>query len=255
MNKLISLVTLIFLLASSQAFADASAQWKAPVNDIQPMARSLLERSNVVSDFLQLINSNFKDSERLRIDDVTVVLNNRGAPSANLETRELSIPYEYVVQAITAQSKLEDSREAALKRGIDTIEYTLYHLWAHVVTNEMSPDSDDNAEAISSWLMIKGWPNGGEQWFEDSQAFGRASQLLDGSLQDYWHAHSLYKTRNQTINCWILGSNPDQNERLLKSVLDPAERRSRCVAQWQELDRAMGSLLAPLLKAEGTLAQ
>lgn len=240
-------------MVSTQLLADAGAQWKPPVNDAQPVARSVLDRSNIVSDFLQLINSNFKNSDQLAIDQVTVVLDNQGTPGANIATNELSIPYEYVTQAITAHAKLEESREAALKQGIDTVEYTLYHLWAHMISDDLTPDNDNTAEALSTWLMIKGWPNGGEQWFEDAQAFGRASQLLNGSLQDYWHAHSLYKSRSKAINCWILGSNPDQHESLLQKVPEPADRREKCVAAWQELDHSILKLISPMLKSDSPL--
>ena len=101
--------------------------------------------------------------------------------------------------------------------------------------------------------MIKGFANGGEQWFSNAEAFGRASQLLDGPLQDYWHKHSLYKSRQKKINCWILGSAPEKYENLLKPVLKPDERKARCVNEWKVLDKKMQTELQAELKENSTL--
>ncbi len=240
-------------MASTQLNADASAQWKPTKNEVPPLAQRVLESSNIVSDLLELINQNFNNTEQFPVDRLRIVLGSGGAPTANLDTLTLSLPYEYLNNAISGHAELEETQEAALKRGIDTVEYTLYHLLAHVISKDLSPDNDDTAEAISSWLMIKAWPNGGEQWFENAQAFGRASQLLDGPLEDYWHAHSLYKSRNKIINCWILGSNPGKHEALLGSILDPVKRRNDCTHAWQKLNRSMQELLMPLLKPESEL--
>ena len=101
--------------------------------------------------------------------------------------------------------------------------------------------------------MIKSFPNGGEQWFENATAFGRASQLLDGPLSDYWHNHSLYKSRQRKINCWILGSNPEEYERLLKPVLEPEKRRADCIVEWQTLNTQSIELLQSHLQPDSTL--
>lgn len=108
-----------------------------------------------------------------------------------------------VIKTAGARSSVE------VIRGSNEMEYTLYHLLGHLLADDSTPDADEDAEAISSWLMIKHWPAGGEQWFANVQAFARASQLLDGPLSDYWHSHALYKSRQKTLQCWILGSDPD----------------------------------------------
>lgn len=253
MQKLILIISLALLALPTHAPADATSQWTPLASDAQALAKSVLSRSNIISDFLKMINTNFKNSDQLAIDDIKVIVDNNGAPAANIDRYEISIPYEYLIHATKSHTELEESRDVALKRGLDTVEYTLYHVWAHLITDDLSPDNDDTAEAVSTWLMINAWPNGGEQWFEDAQAFGRASQLLDGPLNDYWHAHSLYKSRNSAINCWILGSNPEQYEPLLKATFDPAERRQECVSKWQQLDASMRMLLTPMLKPDAPL--
>ena len=250
----VAIVSLIIFTANA-AYADVSARWNTPLNDTQALAKEVLDKSNIITDLSTLVKKHFKSSSAIDIENLSIKLTTSGTPTVNTSKPELILPYDYITQAIKAQAELEETQEDALDRGFDLIEYTLYHLLGHLLSGDPSPDADDQAEALSTWLMIKSWPNGGEQWHSDARAFGRASQLLDGSLQDYWHAHSLYKSRQAQINCWILGSNPEQYEPLLKQVLEPEKRRTKCIAAWQTLNTSSLETLAPLLKENSTLRQ
>ena len=248
---LTTLALLILAIASIKpAYADASANWQSTTDTL---AKEVLERSNVVSDFTTLIGRHFKSTAQIDFDNLRVTFNNDTVPHVKPKTTEIIIPYSYLTHALQSHAELEESNEAALDRALDTVEYTLYHLVGHLIVASNDADYDDTAEAISSWLMIKGFANGGEQWFSNAEAFGRASQLLDGPLQDYWHEHSLYKSRQKKINCWILGSAPEKYESLLKPVLKPDERNARCVNEWQVLDTKMQTELQAELKENSTL--
>ncbi len=236
--------------AAKPLSAEVSVNWQ---NTTETLAREVLDRSNVISDFKALIGKHFTSSERIDLNNLRVTINNDAVPHMNPETTEIILPYSYLTNAIKGHAELEETRQAALDRALDTVEYTLYHLFANLIAANNSTDSDNTAEAISSWLMIKGFINGGEQWFANAEAFGRASQLLDGPLQDYWHEHSLYKLRQKNINCWILGSDPEQYESLLKPVLKPNERKTQCVNEWQMLDTQMRKELRAEIKAQSTL--
>ena len=243
----------LVIVQTTVAYADVSTRWNAPLNDTQTLAKEVLDKNNIITDLSTLVKTHFNSSAAIDIENLTIKLTTSGTPGINTKKPELILPYDFITQAIRAQAELEETQQDALERGFDLIEYTLYHLLGHLLAGDPSPDADDQAESLSTWLMIKSWPNGGEQWHSDASAFGRASQLLDGSLQDYWHSHSLYKSRQTQINCWILGSNPDQYEPLLKQVLEPEERRTKCVAAWQALNKSSLETLAPLLKENSTL--
>ncbi len=232
------------------ATADATAIWQSTED---ALAKTVLEQSNVVSDFIKLIDDNFISTADLRLKELKVTIGNDRVPHTNVDATELRLPYRYFTNAIQSHAELEESREAALERAIDTVEFTLYHLFGHLIASDNSSDSDDIAESVSSWLMIKGFSNGGEQWFSDAQAFGRASQLLDGPLEDYWYEHSLYKSRQNTINCWILGSAPKRYANLLKPVLEPEKRTQHCIAEWNKLDSDMQSLLRDNVRSDSSL--
>jgi len=240
---LIVLVTGFLLALHQNTSADVTADWQINTDTLE---RQVIERSNIVSDFIQLLD------EHLKADiDLQVIINNGGTP--HVEGSQLYLPSSYITAAIKAHAELEETQEAALDNAINTFEYTLYHLLAHYIAGDNSPDTDDMAESLSSWLMIKGFTNGGEQWFENAISFGRLSQLIDGPLSDYWHGHSLYNSRQRQINCWILGSNPDEYERLLKQVLEPAERRTRCDREWTILDEQSKESFKSYVKSDSTL--
>lgn len=236
-------IVVLALFTATTARADATVNWQSTT---ETLAREVLDRSNIVADFTSLVSKHFKITLRVTVNDDLV-------PHVNADNKEITLPYRYLTHAISSHAELEETQQAALDRALDTVEYTLYHLFGHLLITDNSADADDFAEAISSWLMIKAYANGGEQWFNDAEAFGRASQLLDGPLEDYWHEHSLYKSRNRVINCWILGSAPDKYNDLLTPVLEPHERTTRCKREWQLLNSRMQALLKDKLNAKSTL--
>jgi len=239
------------VLSCSIAHADVSVNWQQTTQNV---ARQVLERSNVVKDFTLLVEENFNTEAGL-LAGITVSIVDGGSPDVSVSPPEIVIPYQFIIDSITAQAELEETRQAALTTAIDKLEYTLYHLFGHLLISDNTPDTDDEAESLSAWLMIKGFPNGGEQWFEDSKAFGRASQFLDGPLTDYWHSHSLYKSRQAKMDCWVLGSEPAKNERLFKQVLKPHVRRQKCESQWKALDKQSRARLKHLLKPDSLLGK
>jgi len=250
MHKLALPLSILLLFCATTVKADATVNWQ---DTTQTLSKQVLQNSNITSDLTDLIDEHFQSTPALDTGNLKITINNARRPAVNAESTEIILPYSYIIASIKAHSELEETKEQALQRGLDMVEYTLYHLFAHLLLREDSEDADDLAEAWSSWLMIKSFPNGAEQWFADSTAFARASQLLDGSVQDYWHAHSLSKSTQRKINCWILGSDTVKYQRLLKPVLDPEERNKRCAIEWQQLDRAARDQLEPYLKPESKL--
>lgn len=257
------------LLAATQcsiATADTTSHWQTTE---ESLAKEVLQQSNIVSDFSNLIDKHFVSDGKLDLANLKIVINNHNTPLVEPENTKIVLPYNYFTYAIKSHAELEETKQDALQRAKDTVEFTLYHLFGLLVAAEKSTDADADtdevaneianevadeiAEALSSWLMIKGFTNGGEQWFKNAESFGRASQLLDGPLTDYWHEHALYKSRQRKINCWVLGSAPNKYKSLLNPVLDPETRIDRCTKAWQTLDASMQSLLKGNLRPDSSL--
>ena len=244
----------------SNAQADAELRWVPGESALEQQLAAYLTDSKIVSDIVVLLDENFELDTPLIIT-VGSSLDALGIPTYSSEDRRIRLPYAYLEKAIRAQAELvegttpdaDPAQGDAVRRAMDLVEYTIYHLVGHALVDEASTDADDRAEAISSWLMITAWPNGPEQWLQDVQAFADASQKLDGSLDDYWHSHALYKGREDTLSCWALGADPDRIEPLLPAVTDPFERRAQCARSWARLDDEMRLLLDPVMKTSAPL--
>jgi len=214
-------------------------QWLEPASTQQTLSKEALQSSNIISDFVQMLHAESAPSASLKI-----VVGGEGSPSVDVDAAELHMSYSYFTDAIRAQGELQETQEAALAAGLDMLEYTLYHMLGHALVGDADPQADVAAEEIATWTMLTSWPNGGEQWLTAVAAFGSASQKLDGPLSDYWHAHSLYKSRQRQLECAVLGFDPQRYEKLLKAVLDPQQRRKDCSRYWRELEKRVLATLA-----------
>lgn len=246
LRALLRLVALVALALPVRA--EISIQWQSSDNGIDPILSDYLIDSKVVTDFVDLIEKNFEFQPPL-----TLVLGTDEGPDYRSDVRTLRFPYQYLARAVETQAELVESREEALRRAIDVVEFTLYHMLGHAVLNDGSESGDAIAELIATWIMINAWPNGGEQWFEDTLAFSDASQKLDGPLEDYWHAHAVYRQREALINCLVLGADPDRFERLLPAVLDNETRRATCESAWQRAGQQVLFFLDPMLREDAPL--
>jgi len=246
-------------LAVQPLHSDVSVQWNTNALDAQgkdsastlaPVLADYLEQSNVVSDFTGMLNEAF-DIPSLQM----IEIGSQSGPLYDAQAKVIRLPFSYLEQAIRSQMQLvdDDQETLAVDRAIDVVEYTLYHLLGHAILAEASVDVDEMAEALSTWIMLNYWPNGAEQWFADVQAFSDASMKLDGPLEDFWHSHSVYKSRRDTLRCWILGYDPERAIGLMPATLDPEQRNIRCAQSYQELDRLAREKLSQQLSENSPL--
>lgn len=257
--RAVALAWLAFAWLAGTASA-TELRWQAAESDVDRALANYLADSNIVSDLLVLASANLALDPPLAIS-IGSGLDGSRAPSYSPEERRIRLPYAYFEDAIGAQATLgeaspdEDAVEEgqAVRRALAMIEYTLYHLLGHALVDDADPSADAAAEAVSSWLMLSGWPNGAEQWLVASRAFAAASQRLDGPLEDYWHSHALYRINERTHACWALGADPERIEPLLPASLEPAERRERCARSWQRLDARVRQMLDGVLAADAPL--
>jgi len=256
--------------------AAAQLRWMAAESDVNRALATYLADSDIISDLLVLTGRNIALDPELQLS-IGASADGSRSPSYAREERRIRLPYAYFEDAIRAQAELggtaslpgpagagpidavpgADGATAtegqAVRHALDTLEYTLYHLVAHALLGDGDVEVDDRAEALSAWLMIKGWPNGAAQWVEVSRAFGRLSQRLDGPLEHYWHAHALYGLNERRHACWALGADPVAVEPMLDVVSDPPARRERCRQSWRALDAELRISLQEVLLPDAPL--
>ena len=226
----IKALVLAACLSPTALLANFEVRWQTPETGSEELFAGAMRDSNIIKDALKLGKLPLKWPET-----VTFMMGSKGLPRYEVKQHTIHIPYSYLANAVRGQYKFEESRAASLQRGLDVMEYTLYHLLGHALTRSHDVDLDETAESLATWLMVTQFENGGEQWLDDVIAFGRASQKLDGPLEDYWHSHSLSKRGSQRLNCLVVGSKPARYQKRFPSLAESPAQGAACEAKWQEL--------------------
>ena len=235
-----------------KAPADVSLRWQSDGAQLSPLLADYLADSNIVADFVRVINDNFEFEPSLVID-----LGAGDTPGYDALTNTIRMPYAYLERAVITQSELVEPEQAetAVERALDVVEYTLYHLLGHSFAGTGDETADDTAEALSTYIMVAYWPSGAEQWAAAVRAFGAASQKLDGPLTDFWHSHALYKIRQQTIECWIMGSQTARQIDDPMTLWDESLNPEVCEASWDNLESTALALLDLYLLPDAPILQ
>lgn len=223
-------------LAPTTLLASFEARWQVPKPGTEELFAGALRDSGIVKDALKLGTNNLKWP-----DPLVLAMGGTGLPRYIPATHTVHIPYGYLASAVRAQYNFEESRATALKRGLDVVEYTLYHLLGHALHNNHSVDIDHDVEVVSTWLMVSSFENGGEQWLADIEAFSRASQKLNGPLDDYWHDHGLAKRPAMELNCLVVGSDPQRYLEHYPGLAESPEKTAACAQNWRDLEALIKS--------------
>ena len=249
------LLTLLMITASGASRADVSLRWSASETPLSPLLASYLSKSNVIADFVGLVEENFIFEKPLILD-----LGDGEIPAYDIDTNTISMPYRYLERAVFTQSVLAENisegseeEDNAVERAIGVVEYTLYHLLAHSLVGNPHEAADATIEALSTYIVVAYWPDGADRWASAVEAFGRVSQRLDGPLVDYWHTHSLYKERQEVIRCWIRGSYDQSQPPSPVIRQEYCASQQRCNDSWSNLVEAVRSILVPQLVPDSTL--
>lgn len=219
-------------------------------------------------------------------------------PHYNPASNSIVIPFSFLERAAFTQSALSSDIDSVESEEINTVEseeinakavaifeYTLYHLLGHSLVASANANAHSTVEALASYIMIAYWPNGAEKWAKAVDAYGKASRTINGPLSDYWQTHQLFKERQNTIECWIRGSDAAQeamaegdNELVqdslpegeslseIVSALPPKgaslmqaqaerEKTERCRDSWNNLVEAAQALLEPYLLDNAPLSR
>ena len=239
------------VVVASAARADIIIQPVDADAQVDPDIANYLVQSRVFSDFVALIDNNFAFDKAL-----VVAIGSRNGPGYDQQSQHIKMPYSYFTDAVKAQMELVEDKDLAIERALNMVEYTLYHILGHALAGDSSIEADDRAEALATWAMVKSWPNGAEQWIEDVRAFADASQKLDGSLAQYWHSHSLYKSRQEQLECWALGSDVEKLIKYFPAKEASLSKATDCTQQWKSLDeQTLFALQSVLLPTSVLLAQ
>jgi len=215
--------------------------------------RKFMEANNLLQQFADDINSTLKLPF-----DITLKGSQCGQPNDFWSSSEKAITmcYEDATNALDIFARLGDADPD--KSAFGTELEAFYHESGHMVISiydlPATGREEDVADQAATFLMFR--PVDGKIDPDSVDAIKNtarlykttsedAGDLTDDSLAD---VHSPDRTRMYNFECWAYGAAPDQSSDLVTDGLLPEDRAEGCQDEYQKLDHAWGTLLAPYLR-------
>jgi hypothetical protein len=208
----------------------------------------LLRRSKIFEDNVETLNAQLA----LPID-LPIEVRECGEANAwyHPDEHKIVFCYEELADAARLLKARVEPASAADRLALGDALHTLYHELGHALIDIFQLPAvgreEDAADQFAT-LSLLGAGDGGEV-----AALVTAMQFLQSGTEDrhlpFWDEHSFDKQRYFDTLCLIYGKDPEKHKDLVGPKTLPAERAERCPDEYEKLDRAWDTLLAPHLKA------
>lgn len=173
----------------------------------------------------------------------------------------MTICYEDADASFKVFSKANDPDPVASTLGAEraTFYHELGHATIDVYDLPFTGREEDVADQLAAVLLLE--PNEtGKAYPENVQAavdwarIWEDSAAQSGSPEDFpfWDAHEYDLARMYNFECWIYGSNPEENGFILDTGPGtgslPEDRAQDCPGEWDRMSRAWDEMLDPYWK-------
>jgi Putative metallopeptidase len=132
-----------------------------------------------------------------------------------------------------------------------TVGFTFLHEAGHALIEQLglpvADGEEDMADRFAAYILA-GNPDADPAALSGGASFGPAFAAKPAQLELDWDGRTLEPQRFVTLNCWVLGSNPDGYPWLVDPNVVPADRAAGCPSEWTKLERSLSTLLAPHLR-------
>ncbi len=170
------------------------------------------------------------------------------------ETHKLSICYELIENYYEIFAKHEKSQDALDDAVVGAIIHTFYHELGHALIDiydlPITGKEEDAVDQLSTFLLTDGTAAGEKAAIDGARAFYLEAQEHDTDIDElaYWDEHSLNLQRFYNIICLVYGQNEKKFAYLVKKGVLPEDRAERCAGEYQQVEKAWVTLLAPYIK-------
>jgi hypothetical protein len=186
--------------------------------------------------------------------DVYINFNECGEANAfySPEKQEITICYELVQQFYDEFKDDAKGNEKALDDMVGgavtfTFFHELGHALIHVCDLPVTGKEEDAVDQLSTIILADGTDSGEQMALEGAASFAKESeQELDKDA--FADEHSLNQQRFYNIICLLYGHNEQKYASLVKDGVLPQERAERCGEEYQKIQKAWSTLLAPYMK-------
>jgi hypothetical protein len=170
----------------------------------------------------------------------------------------ITMCYEYADWALKTFSNLADPDPAQSALGLLTA--TFYHETGHMAASiynlPTTGREEDVADQAAAFMLLQPGddghvdPSARADIMDYARGFNQDSEDRGPDIPDWLLAdpHTLDKARMYNFECWVYGADPTGNADLVGDGLLPQDRADRCESEFEKLNRAWGTLLAPYLK-------
>jgi hypothetical protein len=170
------------------------------------------------------------------------------------ESRKLTMCYELLENYYEIFAKHEKSEEALDDAVIGALIHTFYHELGHALIHiydlPITGKEEDAVDQLSTFLLTDGTAAGEKAALDGARAFFLEAKEQDSDIDElaYWDEHSLDMQRFYNIICMVYGQNEKKFAYLVKKGILPEGRAGRCAAEYQQVEKAWTTLLAPYIK-------
>lgn len=182
--------------------------------------------------------------------DVIVRFQSGDGPYYDPERREIVMNYDFLYWLAEIFDSEVDSQEELESAILDASTFVLFHEVGHALVDVLdlpvTGREEDAVDGLATLVTTMLDDGGSEIALTGGISFGLATE--DFEEADFWDEHSLDAQRFYGILCWVYGSDPETYESLLEDLEIPEERASRCIEEFEQIDRSWTTLLAPHLK-------
>lgn len=244
---------LVASLASSFTYAEASkiqVTYAKPKSKIEATNLELLQASEVVQVFTELVDSEFKLKYPIKVrfgaDD---------GPLYDPESHELMIPYGFLEEAQQrfAKAKYEKTGVSVEDATLDAVQHTLFHELAHALIAmydlPIVGKEEDAADNLATVLLIEYLEEGAEVAISAADLFDlEGEDVQELAEADFWDEHSLDAQRYYTTMCHVYGSDPKNYQDVKNDAGFDKERAETCSDEYELVRENWFKLLKPLMK-------
>jgi Putative metallopeptidase len=196
--------------------------------------------------------------------DVTAALRECGTADApyDPEKRRISICYELIDSLSDLFTADVTSEEGIQQAGIAVAGATLFiffHEAGHALIRlDALPTTgreEDAVDQLATLLLLESGRQGEKAALDGATTFlarekDAKSQAALARLA-FWSAHALDQQRFANVICWVYGKSQTEFQYLVEDGTLAADRAPQCPAEYEQMAKTWGALLAPYLKGPG----
>ena len=249
--RLIAFVLLVLSLPGYANLAAAQIESQSVLYRYVPLKTPRyveLERTFKASRMLEGLSQLLSAGLRLP-QQLTIALAECRTPNAfyDRRIRAVILCYELIdqigdraIDEFARKGRTEFAKEMMSGAITFVLMHELGHALVHLLQLPITGREEDVADQIATYLLL-GSPN--PFYFVQGAAWFNSKRQVKYVSAHFADEHSLDPQRKFNVVCWAFGKDPSRFYGLAQAVKLPARRASRCANEYQQMSRAISTLL------------